>query len=126
MIEDLVIPEGIEKISNYLFYNLDHIKSVTIPNSVTSIGSSAFSDCDGLTSVTIGDSVTSIGNSAFKGCDNIKKIESKANKAPTIENEDQFSENVYANADLFVPIGYEDNYKNAYYKGGYYNDYTYI
>ena len=183
LIEDLVIPEGIEKISNYLFYNLDHIKSVTIPNSVTSIGSSAFSDCDGLTSVTIGDSVTSIGNSAFsdcngltsieipnsvtsigssafkfcagltsvtigdsvtsignsafsysdgltsvtigdsvtsigkdafKGCDNIKKIESKANKAPTIENEDQFSENVYANADLFVPIGYEDNYKNAY------------
>ena len=229
LIEDLVIPEGIEKISNYLFYNLDHIKSVTIPNSVTSIGSSAFSDCDGLTSVTIGDSVTSIENSAFsycngltsieipnsvtsigssafkfcagltsvtigdsvtsignsafssctgltsvtigdsvtsignsafsycdgltsvtigdsvtsignsafsysdgltsvtigdsvtsigkdafKGCDNIKKIESKANKAPTIENEDQFSENVYANADLFVPIGYEDNYKNAY------------
>ena len=114
LIEDLVIPEGIEKISNYLFYNLDHIKSVTIPNSVTSIGSSAFSDCDGLTSVTIGDSVTSIGKDAFKGCDNIKKIESKANKAPTIENEDQFSENVYANADLFVPIGYEDNYKNAY------------
>ena len=75
LIEDLVIPEGIEKISNYLFYNLDHIKSVTIPNSVTSIGSSAFSDCDGLTSVTIGDSVTSIGNSAFKYCTGLKSIE---------------------------------------------------
>ena len=113
--------DSVEHIPVYLCYGMSGLTSIEIPNSVTSIGECAFSNGEKLTIVVLGNSVTSIGKDAFKGCDNIKKIESKATKAPTIENEDQFSENVYAKADLFVPIGYEDNYKYAYAWSEFYN-----
>ena len=71
---DLIIPDGVTKISDYAFYNCSEIKSITIPNSVTSIGKYAFGYCTGLTSVTIGNSVTSIGDSAFSGCTGLTSI----------------------------------------------------
>ena len=52
LIEDLVIPEGIEKINDYLFYGLDEIKSVTIPESVTEIGHYAFYECNSISKIT--------------------------------------------------------------------------
>ena len=52
LIDDLVIPEGIEKINDYLFYGLDEIKSVTIPESVTEIGHYAFYECNSISKIT--------------------------------------------------------------------------
>lgn len=49
-IKDLVIPEGVDKIGNYAFYNCSGLTSVTIGNSVTTIGVDAFYGCAGLTS----------------------------------------------------------------------------
>jgi len=68
LITDLVIPEGVTRISDYAFYRYDDLKSVTIPDSVTTIGDSAFSYCAALTSVNIPDSVTTIGDFAFYSC----------------------------------------------------------
>ena len=65
---DIVIPNGVTKITDSAFRKCTKITSVTIPDSVTSIGSSAFSGCTSLASVTIPNSVTSIGSSAFSGC----------------------------------------------------------
>jgi len=65
---DLIIPDGVTRIGNYMFRNCSGLTSVTIPDSVTSIGSYAFYGCSGLKSVTIPNSVTSIGESAFNGC----------------------------------------------------------
>ena len=48
---DLIIPDGVTKISDYAFYNCSEIKSITIPNSVTSIGKYAFGYCTGLTNI---------------------------------------------------------------------------
>ena len=73
-VTDLVIPEGVESVGNYAFYNCSSLTSVTIPESVTSIGSSAFYGCTGLTSVTIPESVTSIGSSAFYGCTGLSSV----------------------------------------------------
>ena len=67
-VKDLVIPNTITAINNYLFCGFSGLVSVTIPNSVTSIGNSSFSGCIGLTSISMPNSVNSIGNSAFYGC----------------------------------------------------------
>ena len=72
--EEIVIPDGTEKIGDYAFYNCSSLTSVTIGNGVTSIGGWAFSRCSGLTSVTIGNGVTSIGSYAFSGCSNLTSI----------------------------------------------------
>ena len=66
---DIIIPEGTEKIGDYVFSYCSSLTSITIPDSVTSIGSYAFRDCSGLTSITIPNSVISIGSSAFYDCD---------------------------------------------------------
>ena len=51
-IKDLVIPNSIDSIHNYAFYNCSSLTSITIPNSVTSIGDEAFRGCYSLTSIT--------------------------------------------------------------------------
>jgi len=71
---DVIIPDGVTKISATVFSGRSNLTSITIPSSVTSIGDSAFSDCVGLTSVTIPSSVTNIGSSAFSGCIGLSSI----------------------------------------------------
>ena len=73
-VENLVIPDSITKIGNYVFYGCGGLTSVTIPSSVTSIGAGVFSGCSGLTSVTIPNSVTSIGTSMFSDCSGLTSV----------------------------------------------------
>ena len=47
----IIINEGITRIGNIAFYNLQNVESVTIPTTVTAIGRSAFQYCYGLTDV---------------------------------------------------------------------------
>ena len=73
-VKDLVIPNSVTRIGDYVFDGCSGLTSVTIPNSVTSIGEMVFRNCSGLTSVTIPNSVTSIGSSAFSGCSGLTSI----------------------------------------------------
>ena len=73
-IKNLIIPETVQELKSYVFYDCDGLTSVVIPNSVTSIGIEAFHYCNGLTSVCIGNSVTSIGIEAFLGCSGLESI----------------------------------------------------
>ena len=50
---NIVIPDGVTAIDDYIFYNSDGIVSVTIPQSITSIGYCAFGSCDKLTGILI-------------------------------------------------------------------------
>ena len=93
-ITELIIPDDMTSIPNYVFSGCSGLTSVTIPNSVTSIGSSAFSGCSGLTSVTIPNSVTSIGSYAFSDCSSLTSVRfenSKDNTPVTLGSNSVFS-----------------------------------
>ncbi len=65
---ELVLPEWLTEVKNYVFYGCTNLTSVFIPDGVTSIGNSAFSDCSNLTSAIIPDEVKNIGSYAFSSC----------------------------------------------------------
>lgn len=65
LVTDLVVPEGVTAIKDYLFYNCKSLTSVTIPDSVTSIGQWSFKECSSLANVYVGRGLSSIGNDAF-------------------------------------------------------------
>ena len=73
-IKDLVIPNSVDSIYDFAFYDCSSLTSVTIGESVTSIGDDAFAYCSSLTSITIPDSVTSIGGEAFYGCSSLTSV----------------------------------------------------
>ena len=125
-IKDLVIPNDITEIKNYVFsdctglisvtipnsvtsigfsafYYCTGLTSVTIPNSVTSIGDEAFCECSNLTSVSIGNSVTSIGNEAFNYCWNLDTIISLNPTPPACSRSESFDYDLYSSATLYVP-----------------------
>lgn len=54
-ITDLVIPDGVTSIGDYVFAGCSSMTSITIPSSVTSIGEHAFLECKNVTSVNISD-----------------------------------------------------------------------
>ena len=101
-ITDLIIPDSVARIGNYVFYGWSNLTSVTIGKSVTEIGNNAFAECSSLTKVILnsnniasqsftsssiqtffgtqvseyilGDSVKAIGEYAFRSCSNLKSI----------------------------------------------------
>lgn len=72
-ITELVVPNSVKTIGDYVFRNCYYLTSVKISDKVTSIGTQAFSHCSSLKSVSLSSSLTFIGQSAFNGC-NITSI----------------------------------------------------
>ena len=64
-IEELSIPEGIEALSPYTFYNNCYIKSISIPSSLTYIDPLAFMSCTAIESITVDEE-----NPAYEGYGN--------------------------------------------------------
>ena len=74
LVTDLVIPNSVTNIGDYVFYGCRSLTSITIPDSVTSIGNSAFEYCSSLASITIPSRVTNIGDCAFDGCSSLTSV----------------------------------------------------
>lgn len=74
LVTELVIPNVVTRIGDFLFPCCSGLTSVTISDSVTSIGKRAFWNCLDLTSVIIGNNVTSIGDEAFACCDDLTDV----------------------------------------------------
>lgn len=72
-IRNLVIPNDVTQIGDYVFAGCCGFSSVNIPSSVNNIGRGAFMGCYGLTSITIPDDVTNIGERAFQDCIGLKQ-----------------------------------------------------
>ena len=73
-VTDLVIPNTILTLNNYVFCNCVGLTSVTIPQSVRIINTNAFMGCIRLAHVDIAPSVTVIGSQAFYGCTDLSSI----------------------------------------------------
>lgn len=104
---------GLNVIGSYAFRGCSGLKSVTIPSGVTTVDSYAFKDCIGITSVFIPNSITTLGWQAFyftNEAGNLVEFYSLIEEPADIY-ENVFSENLYKNASLYVPIGTIDKYK---------------
>ncbi|MDR1704230.1 MAG: leucine-rich repeat protein [Clostridiales bacterium] len=71
---DVVIPDGVTRIGDMVFYRNNAITSVVIPESVTSIAQWAFKECKNLKSVTLPSTLEEIGNLAFQSCTSLTSI----------------------------------------------------
>lgn len=67
-IEEIVIPEGVERIGMYAFANLTALKKVTLPSTLKSISNGAFYGCINLTTVEGIENVKFINQEAFANC----------------------------------------------------------
>ena len=74
LLTELVVPDSVTSIGDYVFCNCTGLTSVMIGNSVTDIGIGAFYGCTGLTEITIPGSVTHIGQGAFSGCAGLTEV----------------------------------------------------
>ena len=73
-LEEVVLPQNLEKIGEYAFYNCYRLKNIDIPETVTSIGEYAFFGCGYLEEITIPTEVDAIGKDAFGDCIRLSKI----------------------------------------------------
>ncbi len=73
-ITELVIPNGITKIEEGSFSELENLKTLVLPDSVVEIEANAFKGCTSLETVTLGKKVVTLGDSAFEGCEVLKEV----------------------------------------------------
>lgn len=109
-IKDLIIPDNVESIKAFAFYNCSNLTSVTIPDGVTSIGYRAFCGCTNLSSVIIPNSMELIGRRAFAECPNLTKVYCHAEKLP-IRQGNVFKHSLTKFVVLYVPDVSVDTYK---------------
>ena len=69
-VTSVVIPEGVETIEKYAFYNCRKLSSVTLPEGCKTIGESAFEGSEILENVNF-ENVTVIGKKAFYNCESL-------------------------------------------------------
>ena len=87
LITDLVIPDDAAEIKNYAFYGCKSLIKITIPNNITGLGDYAFVECD-----------------------EVEEIIAYMLK-PIRASENVFSNVVYDNAVLYVPVGTKSLYE---------------
>lgn len=60
------IPDTVENIGEFAFYDCDKLKKITIPETVKKIGEGAFMRCDSLKEVSVAPGIRDIGGYAFR------------------------------------------------------------
>lgn len=73
IVKDLVVPEGVEKVSDYAFFSAS-LESVKFSPSVTEIGIGAFYQCESLAKVSLSSGIKTIGRAAFTNCASLKEL----------------------------------------------------
>ena len=87
-------------------------KNTVIPNNINSIGEYAFYNCSTLVTLIIPQNVKSIGRLVFKGCIGLKSLYCKSTTPPTFDDYKSY-ESPLPSATLYVPKGSVSAYKSA-------------
>lgn len=73
-VNNVVVPEGVTLIRQYLFNQCASLANVVLPNTVTIVENYAFTSCTALNSIILGNGLVNIGNYAFYGCSALTNI----------------------------------------------------
>lgn len=112
---DLLGFSTLEMIGEETFYGCTSLANTTGLTNVVSIGARAFENCTGLETIKdFSDKLTSIGSGAFNGCNSIETIFLAINTPPALPA-DGFSDTVFDDAVLYVPVGRESTYETTNY-----------
>jgi len=68
-ITEIIIPEGVEEITDSALAHCYHLKNVSLPRSLKVIGRCAFMNCWSIESIDIPEDLKEIGDFAFHGCE---------------------------------------------------------
>lgn len=71
----VVIPDTVDSISEYAFYNCKSLQSIVLPSTLSRIEDHMFFGCAGLRSISIPQTVNYIGEYAFAKCTNLQEID---------------------------------------------------
>lgn len=74
-ITSVVVPDGVNIITSYTFYNCLNLNHVTLPDGITDIGQYAFASCKNLTEIHLGEGLSFIRDRAFDSCTNLNTVE---------------------------------------------------
>ncbi len=86
-ITEIVLPENVHTLSDYVFSGCHNLEKVNIPEKVTSINNYIFANCLSLTSFVVPANITLIEHGAFVGSENITEM-TFLNPECKIENTD--------------------------------------
>lgn len=104
-----IIPEGVEKISTYAFYDCDNLTSIEIPEGVSEFGTYAFYGT-GLKSIELPESLTKLSTNIFNGCLSLTKMTLNATTPPTLADTNAIST---ATTTIYVPTASLEAYQTA-------------
>lgn len=111
-LDSIHIPFSVTSIGEVSLYG-NNFKICYIPASVTSISDAAFMACNKLESIDIPSSVSFIGKGCFKYCHLLRSIKCNWVSPDSIVQGNDFDEDTYANATLYVPSGTKTMYQKT-------------
>lgn len=74
-VTDLIIPNTVNRIENYSFYNRKMLQNITLSEGVESIGECAFYGCSNIKQIQMPSTLRKIDNDAFYGCEKLSELE---------------------------------------------------
>jgi len=78
-LEEINAPSKLKEINGYAFCGCKNLKSFEMPNDLNYLGAYAFNRCEKLENINIPDSVTKIHNGVFMDCTGLKEVEMSSN-----------------------------------------------
>ena len=109
--KNTTLPDGINSISDYCFWECYDLKELYFPESLEKIGNYAFYCCESLQTVRLPRSLNELGDGAFNNCLNLTSVVVEWTEPIPLTSRYTFSN--CANCTLYVPYGSKAAYEAA-------------